>query len=187
MAQWTQWGSVDPELAAYLALLEPIDPDDLTGHRLLQRKQWSAAATVPDPRVTVGSFDDQFDVAAPPVRLRTYWAKAAGPFAPALVWLHGGGFAVGFCEIDDDLCSWLAGEVACHIFVPEYRLAPEHPYPAGFLDAYDTVAWVAGNAVALGIDRRRVAVGGASAGGALAAAVCQRAARPLPSNCWCTR
>lgn len=175
MTQWTQWGAVDPELAAYLTLLEPVDPDDLAGHRLMQRKQWAAATAEPDRRVTVGMLEDQSDVAAPPVRLRTYWCDEAGPFAPALVWLHGGAFAVGFCEIDDDLCSWLAGEVGCHILVPEYRLAPEHPYPAGFQDAYDTLTWVAANAVALGIDRRRIAVGGASAGGALAAAVCLRA------------
>lgn len=171
----SRWGLMDPELAAGLALLDEVDPYDLAAHRASQHKLKAAQPCATHPRVTMGYLDDPSEIELPPVKLRSYWNAEADPFAPAVVWLHGGGFALGFCEIDDDLCSHLAAEVGCHVVAPEYRLAPENPYPAGFDDAYDTVDWLARNALRLGVDPTRIAVAGASAGGALAAAVCQRA------------
>lgn len=171
----TPWGIMDPELAASLALLDEVDGNDLAAHRAYLRKMWAAQAHVSYPQVTVGYLHNSGESGAPPVKLRTYWNAEADPVAPALVWLHGGGFALGFCELDDDLCSWLAAEIGCHVVAPEYRLAPEDPFPAGFDDAYDTVDWLARNATQLGLDPSRIAVAGGSAGGALAAAVCQRA------------
>jgi acetyl esterase/lipase len=73
-----------------------------------------------------------------------------------VVRLHGGGFAPGFRELDDDLCSWLAAEVGCHVVAPEYRLPPEDPFPAGFDDAYDTVDWLSRNGLRLGVDLGRL-------------------------------
>jgi acetyl esterase len=171
----TPWGFMDPELAASLALLDEVDGNDLAAHRASLRKIWAVQSHVAYPQVTVGYLDTTSGSEAPPVRLRTYWNVEADPVAPAVVWLHGGGFALGFCELDDDLCSWLAAEVGCHVVAPEYRLAPEDPFPAGFDDAYDTVDWLARNAPQLGVDPSRIAVAGGSAGGALAAAICQRA------------
>lgn len=167
---------MDPELAAALALLKEVDTFDLDAHRAYQRVMWEAQEHDSPANVEVGYLDDRFPNGdAPPVRLRSYWNLDAPPAAPVLIWLHGGGFALGFCEIDDDLCAWIAAEVGCHVVAPEYRLAPEHPFPAGFDDAYDTLQWVSDHADELIVDRRRIAVGGASAGGALAASVCQRA------------
>jgi acetyl esterase len=171
----TRWGYMDPELAAALALLEEVDPYDLEAHRAYQHKQWAVQGHVPDPRVSIGYYQGDGSLPDPPVRLRTYWNTDARPPTPTLVWLHGGGFALGFCEIDDELCSWLSAEVGCHVLAPEYRLAPENPYPAGLDDAYDTVDWLARYGPRLGLDPSRVAVAGASAGGAIAAAICQRA------------
>jgi acetyl esterase/lipase len=171
----TPWGFMDPELAASLALLDEVDPYDLVAHRAYLRKNWATQTHVPYPQITLGYLDSAAENDAPPVKLRTYWNADADPLAPAVVWLHGGGFALGFCELDDDLCAWLATEVGCHVIAPEYRLAPENPFPAGFDDAYDTVEWVTHQASRLGVDPHRIAVAGGSAGGALAATVCQRA------------
>jgi acetyl esterase len=171
----TPWGFMDPELAAALAMLDDIDRYDLAGHRAALHKIWATQPHASQPQITLGYIDGPGETEAPPVKLRSYWNAAADPLAPVVVWLHGGGFALGFCELDDDLCSWLAAEVGCHVIAPEYRLAPEDPFPAGFDDAYDTVDWLARGASRLGIDASQIAVAGASAGGALAAAVCQRA------------
>ena len=92
-----------------------------------------------------------------------------------LLWLHGGGFVMGRPEGDHPLCSWLAAELGVVVVSVDYRLAPEHPFPAGLDDASAALAWMHENADDLGIDRSRLAVGGASAGGGMAATLAQRA------------
>ena len=89
---------------------------------------------------------------------------------PLLMFFHGGGFTVGGIATHDILCRELARLSGCAVASLEYRLAPEHRFPAAANDAWDALAWIAGQGVALGIDTRRLAVGGDSAGGTLAAA-----------------
>ena len=97
-------------------------------------------------------------------------AGEAGPL-PTHVLIHGGAYWAGSVESHDPLCAWYARSVPCQVFSVDYRLAPEHPYPAGVEDCYAALAWVAAEAVALGVDTDRLSVGGVSAGGGLAAAV----------------
>ncbi|MFD6951410.1 esterase [Nocardiopsis sp. TSRI0078] len=92
----------------------------------------------------------------------------------ALLWIHGGGLVIGRAVQDDPLCSATARELGVTVVSAEYRLAPEHPYPAALDDCHAAWTWSRENAVSLGVDPSRVAVGGQSAGGGLAAALAQR-------------
>jgi acetyl esterase len=109
-----------------------------------------------------------------PLRLYTP-VDARGDALPGLVFYHGGGFVIGDLETHDDLCRCLANGSGCRVVSVDYRLAPEHPFPAAVDDCWAATQYVAANARAFGIDAARLAVGGDSAGGNLAAVVAQLA------------
>ncbi|MFC7082033.1 alpha/beta hydrolase [Halorussus caseinilyticus] len=104
------------------------------------------------------------------VPIRVYTPEGEGPF-PVLVWMHGGGFMLGDIESYDPVCRVLAEELGCIVVSPDYRLAPEHKFPAGLRDCYAVVEWAASRTEILGGDSDKIIVGGDSAGGNLAAAV----------------
>lgn len=87
---------------------------------------------------------------------------------PVLMYFHGGGFTVGSIATHDALCRQLAHLAHCAVVSVDYRLAPEHKFPTAANDAWDSLQWLAGKGGSLGIDTRRIAVGGDSAGGTLA-------------------
>ncbi|MBS1889260.1 MAG: alpha/beta hydrolase [Actinobacteria bacterium] len=95
--------------------------------------------------------------------------------APLLVYYHGGGWVIGDVEMYDDLCRLIAQAAGCRVLSVEYRLAPEHPFPQPLEDAFAAFEWAAANAAELGADPARIAVGGDSAGGNMAAVVSQMA------------
>lgn len=92
-----------------------------------------------------------------------------------LLWLHGGGRVAGRAAFDHRQCSYLARETGYLVVSADYRLAPEHPFPAGLDDVLTVLGWIHRASATLGIDTGQVVVGGASAGGGLAAEACQRA------------
>jgi acetyl esterase len=106
--------------------------------------------------------------------LRLYRPAHERPL-PALVYFFGGGWVLGTIDTADGVCRSLANSSGALVVVVGYRLAPEHPFPAAIDDCYATVRWVAGHADEIGADPARLAVGGDSAGGNLAAAVALRA------------
>ena len=110
---------------------------------------------------------------AGPIRLRFYRGQGVpkDSLQPALVYFHGGGWVIGDLESHDQVCRALANATPCLVVAVDYRLAPEHKFPAAAEDAIAATRWIAANATRLGIDARRLAVGGDSAGGNLAAVV----------------
>ncbi|MBV8789623.1 MAG: alpha/beta hydrolase [Mycobacterium sp.] len=110
------------------------------------------------------------------VGVRIYRGGRPGEPAPAVIYCHAGGFALGNLDTDHRQCIELAHRGCCTVVSVDYRLSPEHPYPAPLEDASAVLAWVADTAADLGVDPARLAVAGSSAGGALAARLAQGAA-----------
>jgi acetyl esterase len=106
------------------------------------------------------------------VKVRIYRPRGVSAPAPApvLVYIHGGGWVVGNLDSHDHLCRYLAARSGVVVVAVDYRLAPEHKFPAAYEDCLAATRWVAASANELGIDAKRIAVGGDSAGGSLAAA-----------------
>ena len=167
---------IDPELRDGLVLYQALgfEAKDLSGETLATMRTTSAAlfaeamADVPaNDRVV------RQDRTAPgpggEVPVRVHRSVDATGTLPALLWIHGGGMIFGNIDQDDLACDAYAEAVGCVVVNVEYRLAPEHPHPAPVEDCYAALRWMADNAAELGIDPARIAVGGASAGGGLAA------------------
>ena len=131
------------------------------------------------PKTPVGGVRD-FEIPgeAGPLRVRHY--APPGGSRDLLVYLHGGGFVIGDLETHDEPCRVLCLRAATHVLSVEYRLAPEHPFPAGLRDAAAALGWARENAKSLGAEPGRVSIGGDSAGGNLAAVAAQLSAGVRP-------
>ncbi len=132
----------------------------------------SSRLLAPDPPPRARVEDVSLDGAAGPLRARVYVPHGAPSRPPCLVYFHGGGWALGSLDSHDAPCRAFAAGAGCVVVSVDYRLAPEHPFPAAVDDATAAFRAVVRDADRLGIDATRVAVGGDSAGGNLAAVVC---------------
>ncbi len=122
------------------------------------------------PETVASVHDEVIQGPEVPIGLRIYRPDAAGRL-PMLVYFHGGGWVLGDLESSDATCRALTNLVRCLVISVNYRLAPEHPFPAAVQDAYAATQWVIEHAAQLGGDVTRLAVGGEDAGGNLAAVV----------------
>ncbi len=166
--------SLHPQVAAFLerASKSPLPPYyevSPTVARRLYRD--SRAALTPDPPLVELVQLLLAPSAAGPVPVRHYRPKGAkdDEGLPALLYLHGGGWVIGDLDTHDVVCRTLANAARCAVFSVEYRKAPEAPFPAAVEDCFAATQYVAAQATAFGIDASRIAVGGDSAGGNLAA------------------
>jgi acetyl esterase len=127
----------------------------------------------PDPEPVAEILSLEATGPAGPIPLRLYRGQGAAKDRPqpALIYFHGGGWVIGDLESHDQLCRALANAIPSIVVAVDYRLAPEHKFPAAVEDAIAATRWIAGNAARLGIDAARLAVAGDSAGGNLAAVV----------------
>lgn len=130
-----------------------------------------AAASADHPGVSAVDQVVPGGARAPEVMVRLYRPEGLHDPAPALFYMHGGGLVRGSVSESDLWCRATARAAGCAVASVEYRLAPEHPHPAPIEDCYAGLSWLAGRAGQLGLDLNRIAVGGGSAGGGLAAAL----------------
>ena len=143
------------------------------------RQAYEAAAEILElPRARLARVEELRLPAGPGVTLPARLYADATGVLPVLLYLHGGGFTIGNLETHDSLCRQIARRSGAAVLALDYRLAPEHRFPAAVDDAWATMRWLAEHAGTLGLDPARLAVGGDSAGGTLAA-VCALHARDL--------
>ncbi len=162
--------ALDPQIALILELLRITKEPELTDGSVEDaRSHLDRTGPVLDFRVPAVSSEDRYiPCAAGSRRARVY--KPASRGGGALLWFHGGGFVIGSIESHDGVCRKLAERAGILVVSLDYRLAPEHPFPAGVNDAAAATRWLIEHASSLGVDPRKVAVGGDSAGGNLSAA-----------------
>ena len=162
---------VDPRIVELLAEAEKIDPRPIEALSVAEARARGGsvnAAPALAPEVVADVRDLVIDT-LPPIPARLYRPRSG--MLPLLVCFHGGGWVVGSVAVSDPFCRALANASGCAVVSVEYRLAPEDRFPAAADDAYAATRWSADHAADLGIDASRIAVGGSSAGGNLAAVV----------------
>lgn len=159
----------EQEAAAAAQPMPPLDalPPEMirAGYRMQRQAQNQNAPQ------DVTAKDIQVDGAAGKIAARLYIPAGAPATTPGLLYFHGGGFAIGDLESHDGHCRRLASYAGVRVLAVDYRLAPEHPFPAGHDDALAATKWAFDHAAEIGFDPAKIAVGGCSAGGNLAASV----------------
>ena len=161
---------LDPQAKALLDISNAAPPMELSADPEPARSLFESMH-MPSTQTPAGGIEDR-SLPGPggEIPIRIYRPAGEGPH-PVLVYFHGGGFVIGSINTHDGTCRDLCCGADCMVISVEYRLAPEHPFPASPQDCFAATRWVAENADELGADPDRMAVGGDSAGGNLAAVV----------------
>ena len=171
--------ALDPNAKKILDMLATAGVAKASGFSAQQMRDGfhRMAMLVDDRQAPVGKIvDGQIPGPAGPLRTRSYFPQGTvAEQMPGLVYFHGGGGIFGSIDTHEGLCRMLANESGCMVIAVGYRQAPEHKFPAALDDCYAATVWVFEHALQLGLDPKRIAVGGDSAGGSLAAVVCQQA------------
>jgi acetyl esterase len=168
-----------PDIHALISLAARARSDSLSegtdpGQARVQRREEAAivAERPAIPMARVESVEIPGPMGTIPARLYVPKTSPADSPPPLLVYYHGGGWVIGDLETHDSPCRFLAAHSGAQVLAVDYRLAPEHPFPAAAEDAFAAYAWASANAGRFGTEAKRIAVGGDSAGGNLAAVVC---------------
>jgi acetyl esterase len=160
-----------PQVQKFLSLYDTLDVPDFSDIGPAEARDMLEQLYTTDPDIEIESIEDRtVDGPAGDVPVRVYDPGTEGTDRPLVVYAHGGGWVVGSIDTHDGTCRKLAATTGYPVVSVDYRLAPEHPFPAGLRDYYAALGWARGVAPALGADPERVVVAGDSAGGNLAAA-----------------
>jgi acetyl esterase len=165
--------ALDPQMKTILDMVNAAGPMFLRAETPEQARAKLRALieSHPMPAPPIYRVEDrQIAGADGPIAARIYTPEGSPPMG-VLAYFHGGGWVIGDLESHDHLCRGLANGAGCVVVSVDYRLAPEHVFPAGAEDCYAATKWIAENAAAIGADASRIAVGGDSAGGNIAAVV----------------
>lgn len=167
---------LDPAFEALLAQMADPNAPQLSDLSPEQARAAFAGFTAfqGEPEAIASTEDRLIPGPGGEIPVRVYRPSTSGTL-PVLVFFHGGGWVIMDVGTHDGVCRALANAAGCAVVSVDYRLAPEHRYPAAAEDCYAATAWVGTNAAALGVDAARLAVGGDSAGGNLAAVISQMA------------
>jgi acetyl esterase len=168
---------LDRAARRFLDLARASAPDTTTAPSLADMRRTTAALAAfshGELRRDVEARDASLPGPGGDIPIRLYSSRGAqGKVTPALIYFHGGGWLSGGLNSHDGLCRALADESGCRIVAVDYRLAPEHPFPAALEDGAAAILKIADEAEGLAIDPRKIGVGGDSAGGNLAAVLCR--------------
>jgi len=162
---------VDPEL---VALLDQVSDYVVTTETLGQIRALSSQAPANVGTFAALSVSERFipgAFGAPDVRVLVYLPTSVQEALPALLWMHGGGYILGSADAEDLMAKSIVSAIGCAAVSVDYRLAPETTHPGPVEDCYAALKWLSTSADELGIDPQRIAVGGSSSGGGLAAAL----------------
>ena len=159
---------IDPELAVFLEQPFPNNFDDLAWSRREQRRLASENPVLPSSTVTWVDTSIGRSASGEDLRARVYRHRDADESSEALLFFHGGAFVFGDLDSEHARCVRYCDDCARVVVSVDYALAPEHPFPAAFDDAVTSFDWMVENSADLGIDPALIAVGGVSAGGAVA-------------------
>jgi acetyl esterase/lipase len=166
---------VDPELVAMLDHFPTLELTDESLGQVRAMLQAMTTQTPPNaptfPEITVSERFVPGPEGAPDVRVLVYLPATVAKPLPALLWIHGGGYVIGTPESEDLGVKGIISAVGCAAISVDYRLAPETPHPGPVEDCYAALKWLYTRAGELGVDPTRIAIGGGSAGGGLAAAL----------------
>ena len=160
-----------PDMKILTEARPPPPPSQTIEENRAAWTEYSQKLSEPAPRdMTV--FDRTISTPAGHVPVRVYHPGATQALGACIVYMHGGGFMKGDLDSSDSIAWGFAEKIGASVISVDYRLAPEHPYPAAFDDCYGVLTWLADNGGDIDVDGRRIAVAGDSAGGNLAAALC---------------
>jgi acetyl esterase len=164
---------LDPQAKAMLDAMPPMPDFDAIPLELLRAGMAQGTLNPGEPEPIEHVENRTIPGPAGEIPVRIYRPAARGPL-PVLVFFHGGGFVLCNLDTHDGTCRSLANQASCVVVSVDYRLAPEHRYPAALDDSLAAIRWLAANAAELGGDGTRLAVAGDSAGGNLAAVAARR-------------
>jgi acetyl esterase/lipase len=170
---------LDPRVKRFLDVLAAGKPPSALDTTVEQRRVGlTELMKLAGPGAAVDGIEDRtLPGPAGSLAVRIYTPAPAAPLMAGLVYFHGGGLVAGTVETHDSIARALANSGACRVVSVEYRLAPEHPYPAALDDALAAITYVGAHAADFGIDGARLGICGDSAGGTLAAATAQAVAK----------
>ncbi|WP_020617780.1 alpha/beta hydrolase [Paenibacillus daejeonensis] len=158
---------VDPELTGALGMLPVLAlPEDMEKIRAFAPLPREKSAAVRETDLYIDGADGRQML----IKMFEPIDEPADP-RPAILWIHGGGYILGHPDAEGYVCEQFVLHAGCVVLAPDYRLAPEHPYPAALEDSYTALTWLAQSVDKLLVDPARIAIGGGSAGGGLAAAL----------------